>query len=436
MIFARRALQRRLDELRASLGAEAVSKLASRLNMPGKDRLAAMWEVVTLHALSGLGELRHETPLESGKQPDITFEDGDLLITADVTTVSDGGLHEQNPWRELSDLIEKEKTRLGLPIGGLALKIESDTQRTSRGQRTVLRLPERKLLREFVRDRLVPQLKSQLDQGIQVPSLAIEDGSIAIQIVIDPNGAPYSTTSYAAYDIPSIRDRNPLYSALHSKARQLRGAPGIVGVIVGDGDSKTLAGGMSGSGSLSGRAIAEEFLRQHSSMHFVLLLSVREEQYAWHRAHDRKQWLNGEFIFSKAKKVPAGLEVMFRRMLDVFPKPVEMPVNAAHRAKEDGFGWGHHGGFRMSGERLRVSAREVLEMLAGRRTAQEINQLHDQLDRGNSSAPNSIPRLMELYLSRGQLPVSISVIKTDENDNDDWVEFEFGSPDPAITPFR
>lgn len=436
MIFARRALQRRLDELRAPLGAEAVSKLASRLNKPGKDRLAVMWEVITLHALSGLGELRHETPLESGKQPDITFKYGDLLVTADVTTVSDRGLHEQNPWRELGDLIEEEKTRLGLPIGGLALRIESDMQRTSRGQKTVLRLPERKLLRDFVRDRVGPQLKSQLDQGIQAPSIAIEDGSIAIQIVIDPNGSPYSSTSYASYDVPSIRDRNPLYSALRSKAKQLRGASGLVGVIVGDGDSKTLAGGMSGSGSFNGRAIAEEFLRQYSSMHFVLLLSVREEQYAWYRAHDRKQWLNGELIFSKVNQIPAELETMFKRMLDVFPKPVEMPINAAHRAKESGFGWGHHGGFKMSGERLRVSAREVLEMLAGRRTAQEINQLHDQLDRGISSGPNSIPGLMDLYLSRGQLPVSISVIKTDENDNDDWIEFEFGPPDPAITPFR
>jgi hypothetical protein len=434
MIFARRALQRRLDELRAHLDADAVSKLVSRLNKPGKDRLAVMWEVATLHALSSLGKLQHEAPLESGKQPDITFDDGELQITADVTTVSDEGLHDQNPWREFSDLIEKEKARLGFPIGGTTLEIESKTQRTSRGARTVLRLPEKKKLREFVRDIIAPELKSQIDQGMRILSLDIEDDSTAVRIRIDPSGSPFNSTSYAAYDLPLVLDRNPLYSALHSKAGQLRGASGLKGVIVGDGDSKTLAG-TSGVGGLNGRAIAQEFLRQHSSMHFVLLLSVREKSYAWYQPHQRKQWLEADLIFSKTNQIPVELELLFRRMLEAFPKPVQMPINAAYRAREDGFGWGHHGGYKMSGQRLKVSAREVLEVLAGRRTAQEINELDDELSRGDSSGPNTMPRLMEHYLSRGQLPVSISIVKTDENDNDDWIEFEFGPPDPAIVPF-
>ena len=89
----------------------------------------------------------------------------------------------------------------------------------------------------------------------------------------------------------------------------------------------------------------------------------------------------------------------------------------------------------MSGKRLKVSAREVLEILAGRTTVQEINQRDDQL-RGGAPAADSVPRLMESYLSRGQLPTSVCIVKTDENDNDDWIEFEFGPPDPAISPFR
>jgi hypothetical protein len=51
MIFARRTLQRRLDELRVSLDEDTVAKFAARLNCPGKARLAAMWEVAILHAL-------------------------------------------------------------------------------------------------------------------------------------------------------------------------------------------------------------------------------------------------------------------------------------------------------------------------------------------------------------------------------------------------
>ncbi len=435
MIFARRALQHRLDELSHVLDKNATTKLASRLNKPGKDRLAAMWEVVTLHALSKLGVLRHEDPLESGRQPDITFNNGSIFMTADITTVSDEGLHEKNPVRELSELIEKEKTRLGLPIGGLQIKVESKMQRYSRGRKTILRLPEKRRLREFVLDHIIPQLRSQLEAGAQNPSLTIEDESTAIHVSVDPNSSPFSSTAYAAYDIPTIPDRNPLYNALHSKAGQLKGAPGIVGIIVGDGDSKALAERMSGSDGLTGRTIAEEFLRQHSSVHFVLLISVREKSNTWYQPHNRDRWLDAELIVSKTNAPTADLLPFFECMLQEFPRPVQMPVNAAHRAREKGFGWGHHGGYTMSKERLKVSAREVLEILAGRTTVQEINQRDDQLHGGDANT-RSLPRLIESYLRRGQLPISISILKTDENDNDDWIEFEFGPPDPAITPFR
>jgi hypothetical protein len=39
-------------------------------------------------------------------------------------------------------------------------------------------------------------------------------------------------------------------------------------------------------------------------------------------------------------------------------------------------------------------------------------------------------------LLEGRLPASIEIIRTDENDNDDWVEIRFGEIDPAIAPLR
>ena len=420
------------------LGEDATSKLAVRMNDPGKDRLAVMWEVVVLHALSKLGTLQHEIPLSSGRKPDVNFSDGHLLITADIRAVSDESLHEQNPVQELSDLIEKEKTRLGLAIGGLKLKIESSTEHSSRGRKVVLRIPERKRLSMFVRDKVVPELKRQIREGIRSPSFTVDDGTTLIHVLIDPDESPYSSTSYASYDQPLVRDRNPLYNALHDKAKkQLRNAPGLVGVIVGDGDSKTLADPMSGSGAITGRAIAEEFLRQHTSIHFVLLLSVREQQHVWPRVHDQKRWLSAEVVYSKSSSPPPELEVLFHRMMELLPEPVVMPINAARRAREQGYGLGHHGGYKVSGNRVKSSAREVLEVLAGRCTVDEINGKYDELTHGRSAGPpNSMPRWIELYLGQGRMPTKISVIKTDENQSDDWIEFEFGPPDPAITPFR
>jgi hypothetical protein len=241
MIFTRRALQRRLSELRSSLDCDAVDKLAARLNRPGKDRLATMWAVVVLQALAKCGPLRNEVPLSSGRRPDVSFDNGVLLVTADVTAVSDEGLDDDNPYFELSQLIEKAKTKLGLPIGGMDLRVKSKDHRSARGTRTVLRLPSRKQLQAFVRNQVVPQLRDQIDVSEKRLQIAIDDDEVGVDITIDPAKSPYRSGSFAAYDVPKIRDRNPLYNALKSKAAQLRGAEGVTGVIVGDGDCAALA---------------------------------------------------------------------------------------------------------------------------------------------------------------------------------------------------
>jgi len=57
MLFARRAIQRRLNELRGPLGDAAVDILVARLNQPDSHRLAIVWETVLLDALSKHGTL-------------------------------------------------------------------------------------------------------------------------------------------------------------------------------------------------------------------------------------------------------------------------------------------------------------------------------------------------------------------------------------------
>src|SRR6516165_6123352 len=102
MLFARRAMQRRLNELRGLLGDAAVDSLVARLNQPDNHRLAAVWEVVVLHALSKHGTLGHEVPLPSGRRPDVQFTASGLSFIADITATSDEGLHEKNPYREFA----------------------------------------------------------------------------------------------------------------------------------------------------------------------------------------------------------------------------------------------------------------------------------------------------------------------------------------------
>lgn len=437
MIFHRRALQRRLTELRAVLGDEAIDNLAGRLNRPGKDRIAAMWELAVFHGLSKYGSLQSEVELTSGRRPDIQFHGHDLQIIADVTAVSDEGLDQDNPYHELSQLIEAAKKKLGLPIGGLDLRIRHRNESTKRGTRTVLKLPPRQKLREFVDHEVLPILREQAAAGQLPLSVVIDDEDVGVVITIDPSKSPYSSAGFTAYDLPTIKDRNPLYRALKAKADQLRGAPGLNGIIVGDADCVALSERSQRGSGVSTGMIVKEFFRQHTSVDFVVLLSVREGLRNWFDVTPPERKNHLCLFVRDGCTFTSQLSALFNEITEHFPKPAMMPVNGAYRAREKGYGLGHHGGYKTTGsDMVRIGLRELTEVLAGLRTLQD-NGAKPIEAGGSQHQQHNIPQSVILNnLKLGRLPVSMDIIKTDENDNDDWVEINFGEVDPAIAPLR
>lgn len=433
MIFTRRALQRRLAELRATIGAEAVDRLAARLNRPGADRVAAMWEVAILNGLGST--IRNEAALPSGRRPDVYYDDGVLRFVADVTAVSDEGLDDQNPYSELTGLIEEEKKRLGLPMGGLDVRVRSSQRSSKRGSRTVLRLPPRNKLAAFVRDQIVPRLREQIDAGERMLKVDIDDEHAGLEVSIDTAGSRYSTGGYASYDVPTIKDKNPLYNALREKPDQLRGVEEITGVIVGDGDCVALSRQHISQNAVSVQTIIREFLRQYSSIDFVLILTVRDESSSWQIRRDKLS-LSAELFCRDGCSVQSELEAVFRKLLTKMPRPVMTPVNGALRAREAGYDLGHHGGPTLGGHKIRMSSRELVETLAGLRTLADNGARNVEAARRMPGRPNEAQAFFLRQIQEGCLPMSITVVKAGEDDNDDWIEFEFGAPDPAISPFE
>ncbi|WP_244546024.1 hypothetical protein [Aureimonas phyllosphaerae] len=424
-----------MNELRDVLGEKAVDGLVHRLNRPGKDRLAAMWETVVLHALSNVGKLESEVELASGRRPDIKLEASGLLITADVTAVSDDGLDNDNPYLELSHQVEKAKRRLGLPIGGLDLQVRARHKKTSRGTQTVLLLPPKKQLDTFVRDCIVPQLRNQIEAGERVLRVSIDDEDVGIDVTVDPDRSPYISMGFAAYDVPKIKDRNPLYNALKAKATQLRGAEGIVGIVVGDGDCSALAGRPPGRDRVTADVIVGEFFRQFTRVDFVLLLGVTESRRSWRPSGTVRQNAAGLHV-RDGSNLRSRLCALFDEMLTHFPTPTRSPVNGALRAREEGYDLGHHGSYTMSQSSVRLSLREFTEILAGLRTLADNGAKNVEAARKLSGTSNRAQAMIERNLSEGRLPSSIEVFKTGENDSDDYVEIRFGEVDPAIAPFR
>ena len=437
MIFARRALQSRLDALRQVLAGVVVDELARRFNRPGKDRLAAMWEVVVLHGLSRHGTIQNEEPLPSGRRPDVRLEDRQLHFTADITTVSDEGLDAANPFSELIDLIEKQKSKLKLPIGGLDLKVKPKKVETKRGVRTVLRLPPRNQLETFVATEIIPRLREQIAAGRTILQIEFEDDKVGLTLTIDPSKAPISSGNFAAYDIPTIKDLNPVYSALKAKADQLRGAKGLTGVIVGDGDCAALADrrGLTRA-RITPQAIADEFLRQYSSVDFVLYLTIEEKRHGWMSATPPERLVRPLLVVRTGCAAKVQLEALFTSLISEIPKPVQMPVNGAMRAREPGYQLGHYGGYSMTGNKIQMSAREFVETLAGIRTLADNGAKNIEASRKMPPEHSRLQSVFLRQLKEGRLPSAITVIKTDSDDSDDWIEFEFGDPDPAISPLR
>lgn len=437
MIFHRRALQRRLTELRAVLGDEAIDNLAGRLNRIGKDRIAAMWELAVFHGLSKYGSLQSEVELTSGRRPDIQFHGHELQITADVTAVSDEGLDQDNPYHELNQLIEAAKNKLGLPIGGLDLRVMHRTESTKRGTRLSLKLPLRQKLREFVDREVLPILREQVAAG-QIPlSVVIDDEDVGVVITIDPSKSPYNSGGFTAYDLPTIKDRNPLYRALKAKADQLRGAPGLSGIIVGDADCVALSERSQLSSGVSTRMIVQEFFRQHTSVDFVVLLSIREGMRNWLDVKPPERKNHFSLFVRDGCTFTSQLSALFDEITKHFPKPAMMPVNGAYRAREKGYDLGHHGNYTTTGsDMIRIGLRELTEVLAGLRTLQD-NGAKPIEAGGSRHQEHNIPQsVIRNNLMLGRLPLSMDIIKTDENDNDDWVEINFGEVDPAIAPLR
>lgn len=437
MIFSRRALQRMLDQLRPVMTSKAHTQLVRRLNEPGPGRLPAVWEATIMGQLVTMGTLAVEAKLRSGKRPDIQFATHDgFAFTADITTISDRGVDQRNPIDHFGRIIEEEKAALGLPVGGVQLDVrEEPEQLRDGGTRRRLRLPPHGELRDYVRSIIMPELQRQLDVKQWPLSFAADDEVAGFRLTIAEG--PYSTGSYGCYAPPTVVDVNPLYHKLKEKAeQQLRDVAEIVGIIACDGNCAALISDKR-HGVVGTDQIVQHFLKNFPHIDFVMVLTIKSERMSWMQGGKEKLALQ-HCIWTRPD-IPSRLNEVLSELAAGLPTPINSAINGAHRASEDGYGRGH-GVFGMSPPAgIKIGARHLMELLAGRRTVEQFNQ---EMNFRCSVIPmNSVERTMfpnpfESALASGRLPTRITVEETGENGRDNVLHIEFGEPDPAVSPFR
>jgi hypothetical protein len=148
---------------------------------------------------------------------------------------------------------------------------------------------------------------------------------------------------------------------------------------------------------------------------FVLLLSVKDID-PFPR-YERTFRIEQSFYSPRQEAETSRLRAALADALARLPTPVLDPLNAYIQCREAGYRSGRFGVYISMGNSVKISARTILELLAGRRTASEINEFFDR------------------RLQQGRMLTGSRVDKSEDDSDDDWLTIEFGEPDPAISDF-
>lgn len=441
-IFSRRWLQGCINDLCEILEEEAVQKLVARLNRPGKGRLAAMWELVFLKGLSYGGRLRHEVPLTNGRQPDFEWtlvEDGqDICVVGDITTVSDAGLDAKNPVDHLSSEITRLARKYGLDPNHFRYEVRGGRVGEYRKSVMKLQLPEHPKLQHLIKVRVEPFFRDLSSASQPNAHFSHTDDCTDFSITYDQSQM-FAGGGYTAYEVAASLTNNPIFNALKGKTAQLAGAPddALRLIILCDADCSAMSREHISCEEFSARSIAEDFLRKSTSIDMVLLATVQNDGYGWlvprrlvlkfDLITARPGALSARMTSSRFAAVRAALE----RAVSVFPIPKLEPINAVRRCAERGYGVGKRGAY-MSNRTIKISSRALLQLLAGDISQDEFLEAHGWK---SDEAKPTFPSLFKQALEGGRMIKKVTV-ESASDDDDDWIEFDFAEPDPAISPFR
>jgi hypothetical protein len=438
-VFSRRALQRCIFDLDGVLDGVQLASLVDRLNRPGDDRIPAMWELVFLRALSSIATLRHEVELHSGRRPDFEFNlaqhGGGVPIVGDITSVSDAGLDAQNPVELLGDEVSRLAKKYKLNPNHFSRDVKGGRVGDYSKSKMALHLPSRGELLALIKEKIEPFIRGLAESGQSNGQLIYAADGVDFTIGYDQSQEG-ARGGWVSYDVAVSLTNNPVYRALKAKVKQLKASPedAVRLVILCDGDCAAMRSSVF-SQNYSAKQIAEEFLRQNSTVDLVLLASVESVSVNWRDSVLRMKY---ELVAAAPRFRSSRVnDDLLRRVTEVLnnavravPIPQRELCNASRFCRERGYGIGMLGGW-MGPKPLKISSRALHELLAGKMTLERFIEAHGWDEGGRSSLPNPFQRA----LSSGKMIASIEVENAGDKD-DDWLAFEFSQPDSAISPFR
>jgi hypothetical protein len=435
-LFTRRTIQKCLDENAEFVTAEALGDWVQRLNKVSDDYVAIEWEIVLLRAFAKFGRMLHEPPL--GSRPiDVVFEsfDGKLKFAADIAAISDQPLHEKNPIDRFRDELSRRIRKSKIESGRFLFQVgeEQPVPQRGTGRKRRLLLPAVNQFSTFVFnvafDDYLEMIRTS-PQQVRNHHVRHSSPPINLTIQYQPGvGAGVGSVSHGVYTGTTVKDDNPLFNRLKDKAVQLRqsGYDGIRGVIACDRGSR-IFNEMTHWSTYQMREVVDEFFRQNTSVAFVVTIGVKSTSSmfggGFHADFEPKL-----FVRDTSEAWVGNLDRLFTQVISSLPEIHQTPENAVNEMK-----WNQStlrtrpfvGGSIMQGNRIQISTRELLDLLAGKLDQNRFAENHRM-----GGADN----IFKLYQSRGKM-IRRAEVERREDEDDDWIIFEFIDDDPAVSKFR
>lgn len=441
-LFSRRTVQRWLNELVDTISSNDLGRITATLNRGGIQALDNEWELAVIRGLRNFGTISYEEGSRGSSRPDVLFEMTDrphATFLADITTVSDRGLENENPVelfrRELATLVRKQ----GLKPEHFIDHIQGARVGPFGNGKMRLNLPSRKEIPSFLKTRLSTFLDEIVKRNLTHHSIAIKEGGIEFAIRYDRN-AHFAGGGHVTYSLPYSPTKNPLSNKLREKAKQLNRSAfnGPKGIIICDANSRVLKSSIYSAHTYSDRDIIFPFLRKNTSINFVMTIWVR-----WPRNNiiiqgvplEHGKQLEGKvFINPDARhSLPVEVEKILERFLSTLPQPVDDALNASNRIskRRTNVGLSLLGGWSMEDNTIKIPSRALTELLAGQLDQKKFFKISGFRAR-DADDKTGCWNQFDRMLSEGRLIKNLSVEKC--KDDDDWIVFEYGDPDPALSP--
>lgn len=406
------------------VGQRQLSEHIRRLN--GNDevqRVTTEWELAVVNALSNIGTTVHEPSVSGTSKPDVLFTCPVGTVLMDITTVSDRGLDLQNPIYKLANRLlvtvrarELEPRHFGIRAGGNSQDLRIG------GPKARLFIPRERDFSRAVFDEKFDQFIAEVRNSPKIKrDLSIAKPHVQVTITYDP-AQEFFSLNHLSYTVPFSPTENAIWRTLEDKTSQLNlsGFNGTRAVILCDGGCDAL--NRLGRKGLDFDAddIVHRFLAANGKVEFVLALLVNGDGSL--RSAPENLRIVAKTWVSDRNVLAAQLAKYLHETLPMqFPNPENSPFSAYGISDE---GKSFDGGGIMNSRSIKVSSRAVANLLSGRTTQKDFM-------RDNPHVKDYFARA----IAQGRM-LSATKIESCPNRDDDWMEFEFSEPDPAIYRFR